>query len=144
MNELKYKDLIAGLSLNECGCPPDNSTSIDIKTYRYVFENDTKKHNHLPNRKISPKRVLENDLEYCSVCGLSCYNTEENAITFFKNLVNSFPNIPQKIGDSLCVGDLKQNDGVMGEIDSFGHFDFYEYIAFDPHQTFTFLKRIHL
>ncbi|RFM31233.1 hypothetical protein [Chitinophaga silvisoli] len=142
MIELKYRDLLKEVSNNGCSCPPDDATSLITVAYRFVFEEDTKKINHLPNKIISPKRKLRDTVEECSACGLSCYLTEENASTKYNYLIEAHQNIYKNIGDSLSVGTINAEDGQVTTVDHEGHYDFYEFATFNPHNCFTFLKRL--
>lgn len=143
MKELKYRELIQQIKNNGCECPPPDSTIPNMEAYRYVFENDVKKINHLPGKVISPKRALKDDIENCSYCGLSCYDTEINAITNYNNLIASIPLIYKNIGDSLSKGKLSPEVGIVTSVDNTGHFDLYEHIEFDPHSNFNFIKNIY-
>ena len=142
MPEFKYIDLINEVKEMGCNCPPETLLDFDssLNTYRYIFEGNPKK-NHLPNRKTSPRRVLA-ETQYCSTCGLSCFNTLENALNNFDELIKSIPLIYKSIGDSLALGTLNMGDGQMTEIDNTGHFDLFEYSDFNPHVCFNFVKRL--
>ena len=67
----------------------------------------------------------------CSDCGLSLFETEEQARARFANLVKVRPNITKKIGDHLARVALAKAHGVQTNSNEEGHFDLHEYDGVD-------------
>ena len=142
---LKYQELIDQIDLGEgISCPPQNSIATDRDAYRYIFEDDPNLESHKPAKVKSPKRILKAIEENCSLCGLSCFRSVDEAMSIYFNLVKARPNLVKILGDSLAKGILNKKSGLLTENDELGHFDLFEYSTFDPYQTFMFFKKIEL
>lgn len=143
--KLKYQHLIDQVELEaDCSCPPANSMIVKIEAFRFVFENDPDLNSHKPAKVKSPKRIMKTAEENCSLCGLSCFRSAQEALSTYFNLVKARPNLINVLGDSLSIGNLDENSGMSTEVDSEGHFDLFEYSTFDPYQTFLFMQKIGL
>jgi hypothetical protein len=142
---LKYQYLIDEIDLNDgCTCPPENAEASHRIAFRYVFENDPNLESHKPGRLKNPKRVGKTGDESCSLCSISCFETVQQAITKYRDLVNTRPNLANVLGDSLAMGELDEMSGLVTEIDEHGHFDLFEFSTFDPFKRFIFIQKIEL
>ena len=112
-----------------------------IRAYRFVFSVDNA-NNHQPVCIQNPSRRLP-DNERFSGYALSCFNNQEKAEHRYSSLCKSFKRTPKVIGDSLCGGHLRNEDGMVTSPDvNSGHFDLYESEACDLSKTFNIIEKL--
>lgn len=142
-NTLKYQWLINKLEVSET-CPYNNCIGKDIFAYRWTYDDIEHLENFLPkdilDNKRTPPRINDkaSDDYKCSCCGLSMYITLESAISNFTTLPLR---IRKLLGyTNIAEGYLEKNEGLIGEVNEKGHFDFFEYINIDLPQKFKIVS----
>jgi hypothetical protein len=126
---LKYKHVIESRSLS-IQCPSETSIPSNQEAYRFVLSPIEHEQNFLPNilyDKVRGTQIDYNKMpedKYCSRCGISLYDTLQNAKTAYKSLT---PKIKVNLGYThVARGTLVEEDGLMKAISEHGHFGFYE------------------
>lgn len=117
---------------------------VNKESFRYVFADEIQK-NHIPPHKLHPNRLnqqIKSGRVDISGFALSNLETEKQAIAFYNYLKKNCRNIRKQIGDSLSHGILTQNDGLISDTDTNGHFYLYESDNCDLSQTFTIFKSL--
>lgn len=142
IERLKYKKEISCL-LEQGLMLPALFTPVNKDAFRFISKSSTK-NNHLPAYKIKPQRILQDEAKHkltTNGYSLSCYDTEEDAQNAYDIFKISFKNIESTLGDAIGSGSLSENDGLITNSNKITkHFEFYEYIDFDPHSCFTICK----
>ena len=119
---LKYQDKLSSIN----NCPSSDSSPIDKKGYRFVFEG-LGGNSFSPLIVQQPIRSYKNNYQKCSSCGLSMYSTESQAKAKFADLLKRNRNIYKSIGNKLALVKITPQLGLCTRETSTGHFDFYEY-----------------
>ncbi|MCR4774086.1 MAG: hypothetical protein K5854_06995 [Prevotella sp.] len=134
MSDFKYKEQITALLKRGIKLPHLHKPN-GIKAFRFAFESKPDK-NHLPALIQKPSRRLP-DEALMSGYALSCFDDETKAVDRYRNLQESFPRISKTIGDSICQGNIGNDDGLVTKVDSnSGHFDLYEFLECDLNKSF--------
>ena len=123
----KYQEFIKDLEIE---CPPNDCVQEKRDSFRF-FKDIKHKDNFLPPFIIKPSRVnrkSKDDPEVCSGYALSFFVTLESAKEFFTELLDQRFNAYELIGKYVAKGTLDENDGVMSNPDSDGHFDLHEFV----------------
>ena len=142
-NTLKYQWLIDELEINET-CPCNGCGEKTMSAYRWTFSDIDNPDNFLPvgvlDKKRYPPRINDksNNFFKCSCSGLSMYHTLETAIS-------NFIAFPKRTRDllgytNIAEGYLEKNEGLIGNVNEKGHFDFFEYINIDLSQKFKIVS----
>lgn len=138
--QYKYQEYIDRL-LAEGYTMPEVHVPNDMEAFRYVFSSDNP-NNHKPVCRQNPSRRLP-DSEKFSGYALSCFNSQQNAEKRYNALCKSFKRTPKAIGDSLCSGKLRNEDGMVTTPDTnSGHFDLYESTTCDLSNTFKIIEQL--
>ncbi len=144
IEQLKYKDEIRHLDINYGeGLHTQVFDIENLKAFRFVFKDKPEK-NHLPVYINSPKRTLGGTNRKVCIEGyaLSCLETLEAAENYFNYLINSAPNIPKSIGNSIAEGILTTLDGVVENPDTHKHFELFEYENCNLSSKFVTIKEM--
>lgn len=139
----KYKSEIEQLIENGASLPPLLAAE-NKAAYRYVFS-ETHCNNHKPIYIQKPQRIISDaDRNKLDTSGyaLSCFESEDQATVKFESLKRSIKNIALSLGDSLAIGTLDPEDGMITEASKFGHFDLYEFCDCDLNTKFTVNKKL--
>lgn len=139
----KYQRQLEELLLQGCQLPKLYKPN-DMHACRFAFSSGERT-NHLPQYVSNPKRMLQ-DIKRgksdTSLLALSCFDSAERAVAFYKNLTKAFKNTALTIGDALAEGNLSNDDGLKSSTGQNGHFDFYEYVNCDLNKSFHITKQI--
>jgi hypothetical protein len=136
----KYKANIESLNPQ---CPPKECLNKEIEAYRYTFNEIKNPENFKPAVLKNPGRFNDkSDLMKCSGYGLSMYDDEQRAISSYEELSKTIKKIKQSIGSHLAKGVIGKIDGVCGEINGKGHFDFHEYENISLSTKFSIIKEL--
>lgn len=139
---LKYQPLISSFGL-KIDCPFKNCVPEKRDAFRWVLNPVNLEINFLPNFlydkqrgiDITKQKFLEE--ETCKRCGISLFNTKDNALNTFKSMP---PRIKQKLGYThLAEGTITGTDGLSSEITSNGHYTFFEYDNASFKSTFSII-----
>jgi hypothetical protein len=138
-NTLKYQWLIDELEISET-CPYNGCSERTMTAYRWTFSDINHPDNFLPvgvlDKKRYPPRINDksNNFFKCSCSGLSMYHSLESATLNFM----TFPKRTRELlgYTSIAEGNLQKNEGLIGDVNEKGHFDFFEYIDIDLSQKF--------
>ncbi len=126
--EYKYQATIALYQLADCS-PKDDGT-LPCECYHYIFEEENHADNFLPISERKPERVNSaKDQQKCSLIGLSCYLSAEEATKKW-NRYNKYPDyaFEKSVGTILCKLCLNKEDGTATKDKEHStHFNFYEY-----------------
>lgn len=137
----KYQKQIDELLAIGCQLPELFNLN-DMQACRFAFSGEGHT-NHVPQYMSNPKRMLQ-DLDKgkanMSLLSLSCFESAEQAESFYANLRKAIKNVANSIGDSLSEGLLTDEDGGKTRTAENGHFDFYEYESCDLNKTFQITK----
>lgn len=108
-------------------CPPLTSERVQRQAYRFVFNPICEK-SFIPQGIKKPQRVSgsTNDVERCSLLGLSMFIDEEKALTRYQELKSKFKNINKLIGTHLAAGIIEPKHGLITKPNKQGHYDLFE------------------
>lgn len=132
LGQLKYQNQIKDIG----DCPPSECRRMDIKSFRFVFEDISHKNNFLPVLIIKPRRKLRNEAEKCSGYALSFFSSIEKAKKRYINLKNACDNIEKTIGTHIALGLINKTDGLVSKINRVGHFSLHEFKDTDLKKKF--------
>ncbi|MCY2687580.1 hypothetical protein [Salinimicrobium sp. TH3] len=117
-----YQKQIDGLET----CPPEEYHSKTCNCFRWVFEKMDDERNFLAQAEKNPKSLNDKtDLQKCENYALSFHDTIENSQAHFIKLTKRFKNIKKLLGTHIAQGTLRKKDGVGGQIERNGHFNFH-------------------
>ena len=135
----KYRHLFEEHGLQDL-CPCHTCKPLEIIAYRWVFEPVEAEKNFHPQVLKSPARKNWSGETTCSACGLSMFESYEQAYERF----NGFPIRTRNLLGYTHVGkgSLTPIDGVMSEINSYGHFDFFEYAEVELNKKFKIIAEL--
>lgn len=139
----KYQKLIDELAAQGCQMP-ELHLPANMAACRFASSVEGAK-NHIPQYVSKPKRMLADvagGRANMSLLALSCFTTDEKAVTFYGCLRKSFKNIAVTVGDSLAEGTLTDTDGEVTTPAANGHFDLYEYEGCDLNRSFLITKQL--
>ena len=121
----KYKDFHSKL---ECICPLGDLKSIEKEAFRFVFKNLNHKNNYLPPLAINPSRIDESETcdKVCEGFALSFYETEKQANTKLKKILERKPLLADTLGNCIAKTFITKKDGVADKSKKDGHFNFHE------------------
>lgn len=121
---MKYQSDLC--SINDC--PPLTSERVQRQAYRFVFNPICEK-SFIPQGIKKPQRVSgsTNDVERCSLLGLSMFDSDTKAITRYKYLKGLMRNIEKTIGTHLAQGKIRSTDGLVTKPNNQGHYDLFEF-----------------
>jgi CRISPR/Cas system CMR-associated protein Cmr5 small subunit len=131
--ELKYHKEIETLI-----CDTSNFKEIEKDSFRWTFEDINDIRNFEPIYINNPKRKQENCLGFA----LSFYISKNEAIKKYKDLTLGKPNLYKKLGTHIANGLLTNTDGIGGDPDEIGHFDFFTYKSANLYDKFTIIESI--
>jgi hypothetical protein len=135
----KYHHHIKSLA----NCPPSICTSKNIEAFRFVFSDINAERNFLPTYIISPvRRNSASNEGACAGYGLSFFNTLDNARRKYLSIIRSHKNFSKNVGDCVAQGLLREEDGVMTDINEDGHFTLHEFEGTELRGRFTIVARI--
>ena len=143
MAEYKYQTQIDAL-LAEGGQMPLLSEPNGVRAYRYIFSNDVRGVNHIPPFVVSPARaVVKNNGKVPPVEGfaLSCYLDDSKAVEAYTGYVSERPMLRKSLGDTLCSGNISNEDGMVTHPNVITHFDLFEFVGCDLNRSFTKIER---
>ena len=143
MAEFKYQTQIDAL-LAEGGQMPLLSEPNGVRAYRYIFSNDVRGVNHIPPFVVSPARaVVKNNGKVPPVEGfaLSCYLDDSKAVEAYTGYVSERPMLRKSLGDTLCSGNISNEDGMVTHPNVITHFDLFEFVGCDLNRSFTKTER---
>jgi len=143
MAEYKYQTQIDAL-LAEGGQMPLLSEPNGVRAYRYIFSNDVRGVNHIPPFVVSPARaVVKNNGKVPPVEGfaLSCYLDDSKAVEAYTGYVSERPMLRKSLGDTLCSGNISNEDGMVTRPNVITHFDLFEFVGCDLNRSFTKIER---
>lgn len=107
-------------------CPPKKYKKITLECFRWVFGDITDKRNFLAQADKNPKRLNDlSDLEKCEHFALSFHDSKDNSINHYNFLRKKIRNAHLTLGTHIAKGRLIETDGVGGEIENNGHFNFH-------------------
>ena len=138
--KLKYKSEHTKL---DCECPPTESfTHKNVEAFRWVHKDFNHENNFKPVLLITPSRIDEIDSceSQCSGYGLSLFIDEKKAEKKLISYLKRKPMLSEIFGDSIAVGKIDKEDGVINEPDKKGHFTFHESDKSNIKLKFEFLK----
>lgn len=140
----KYQSEIEQIQNLGICCPPEElSAPNNLKTFRFVFEDTNHIKNHKPPGANNPQRILTiKDQKKCSLYGLSCFKVQDNAKLFFLNLSKHSPKFHLLVGDTLSIGNLDTNDGLITTEDKDTHFDLFEFETCNLSDKFTPIEKL--
>ncbi|TVZ23512.1 hypothetical protein JM84_2440 [Dokdonia sp. Hel_I_63] len=115
----EYEELVTG-------CPPANYIQKNLSCFRWVFSELSDQRNFLSQADKNPK-VLNNksDSKKCDYYALSFHDSEANSQKHFDYLSTVVKNAKKRLGTHIAQGIIKDNDGLAGEIENNGHFNFH-------------------
>jgi hypothetical protein len=96
--------------------------------------------NFVPARKKKPKRKLRPEDE-CRACGISVYDSEDQARATHHYLQYGHPNSPIDVGTHIATAQLTETHGESVASDENGHFTFFEYAGVDAPSAFRLIER---
>lgn len=141
---LKYKSEIDKHGITTIGCPDKAVAPQNIIAFRLVWSPIDHKDNFLPNIIIEVIRKIpfvyakdkgKREIQICSRCSISLYNSLENVQCMWDNASAKFK---ENFGYThIAEGEINEGDGLVGSISKVGHFGFYEY---DGANIFTKFK----
>jgi len=139
---LKYSKEIIEVETREKSVCLNESYAPTIGQYfRFTFEEITHPNNFKPVALIQqiPKTR-------CNHWSLSMFNSEENAISFFREAVNKQKklkkNLSKSYGEYLAKGNLTLEDGMKGPDNLKGHFEYFSNEGVDFEKKFTIIKKL--
>lgn len=123
-----YENEISGF---QPPCPPESYKTITLPCCRWVF--DTMHHpDNFKAQADKRPRVLndKSDAEKCAYFALSFHIDAQHSRDHFNFLVNNFCGRDKELaytrfGRNIAVGTLSETDGVAGDADAYGHFNFH-------------------
>lgn len=106
-------------------CPPSDYRGSTMTVYRWVFDSIQHADNFTSQYHKNPKRFLtKSDSEKCSAMALSMFKNLTAAEQRFAALKDSIgENVYKSLGTHVAVGEITEDDGVNGRIDTNGHFN---------------------
>ncbi len=130
----KYQSFIESIP----ECPPTKRVSGTFPAYRFVYADINNPQNFLPPCVKKPNRQnVKGDAARCGGFGLSFYDTLENARASYAELKGRMSsNIYKAIGTHIARGQICEDDGVITEKTSTGHFELHEYAHADFSRRF--------
>ncbi len=136
----KYQEQISRLIAEGCVLPGLRQPG-GMAAFRFVFSG-SHPFNHKPVCIQNPGRRLPGSLKL-SGYALSCFDSRSHAERRYEALCKSFKNAPKVIGDTLCGGTLRDEDGMVTEVEAdTGHFDLYESEVCDLNKTLKTIVRL--
>lgn len=136
----KYQEQISRLIAAGCELPRLKQPG-EMEAFRFVFSGSSLL-NHKPVCIQNPARRLPGNLKI-SGYALSCFDSRAHAERRYAALCKSFKNAPKALGDALCGGILRDEDGMVTEVEAdTGHFDLYESEACDLGKTLKIIVRL--
>ena len=143
MAEFKYQTQIDAL-LAVGGRMPLLSEPTGVRAYRYIFSNDARGVNHIPPFVVSPARAIVKDngkVPPVEGFALSCYLDDSKAVEAYMGFVGERPMLRKSLGDTLCSGNISNEDDMVTHPNVITHFDLFEYVECDLNRTFTKIER---
>ncbi len=143
LSTLKYRSQIEQLIEKGASLPPLLAAE-NKAAYRYVFS-ETHCNNHKPIYIQKPQRIISDAVKSklnTSGYALSCFESEDQATAKLESIKSTNKKIALAIGDSLAIGTLDPEDGMITEASKFGHFDLYEFCDCDLNTKFTVNKKL--
>lgn len=124
----KYSSELAIIHSKHPKCPPEDiSEPNDLQAYRFVFKEENHINNHKPVGLQTPQRILTTaNSKKCCLFSLSCFLGKKEAMAFFKEMKRNHKNFEKTVGDSLCEGVLRNDDGHVSPPDDKTHFELFE------------------
>lgn len=119
-------------------CPrSDGATSRARPAFHFVFAPLTDVRNFRPAKIKQPRRAYRDD-QQCGACGLSMFETPEDAREMVRYLTKGHKRaLPEDFGDSLARADLDPADGESTPPDEHGHYNFFEFARSNVPPKFT-------
>lgn len=144
MADYKYQSQIETQVVLGAKMPPVYEPA-NMKAYRYIFANDVRGVNHIPPFMVSPTRaVVKNDGTIPPVEGfaLSCYVDDHKAVDIYFGFIKERPFLCKSLGDTLCSGNISNNDGMVTRPNADTHFELFEFVGCNLNRTFTKIERV--
>lgn len=126
-------------------CPTKDYMPKEIsKAYRWVFENINDDRNFISQFEKSPKRFLnKEDAIKCNALALSMFNNMQGAKLRYEELKDDIcERVHYTLGNHIAEGKLLECDGVVGNIERFGHFNFHPSIKINFEEVFKIIDNI--
>ncbi len=144
-NKLKYSREIKELGL-KIDCPYKDCSTINTNSFRWIKMPLKNINNYLPriilnySNSIPLRRNDLSDNSKCSDCGLSMFNSKENAI-------RKFFGFPERIRKNLgythiASCNISEEDGLSSKINLQGHFDFFEFVDINLADKFELIGEL--
>lgn len=127
VKSFKYHDQIKQL----IGCPPRDFADYPCG-YRFCTADIKNEKNFFPVAFIDTERTI-----CCSSYALSMFVDLDSLVDKARRLSKTFKNFNLKFGDHYAKVNLSAAAGRCTKRNSQGHFDFFEYSAFDPVTAIT-------
>jgi len=122
-------------------CPYESCVPQEIEAWRIVkAESDESiEQSFRPAAVIDPTRSLSGEriVDICVGWGISLYESEMTARTMYEERIARHSHLKKKIGSSFAKGYLEKQDGLIGPVDSKGHFTLFESDCCDLPTKFT-------
>ncbi len=120
----KYQEFLDNFD----NCPPNNFKEVEIKAYRWVFE-ECGFESFLPVLIIEPLRKFGKDKLKCTGYAISMFEDKRNACLKYKKLTGNVPKFIEKVGTCIAEINLDTKDGVCSspEMNNYLHFDLHPY-----------------
>lgn len=144
MAEFKYQSQIDALVALGAPIPPLREPS-NLRAYRYIFANDERCLNHIPPFVVSPTRAIVKDIRKVPPVegfALSCYLDGNKAIDIYFGFINERPMLHKSLGDTLCSGNIANDDGKVTNPNADTHFELFEFVGCNLNNTFTKIERV--
>lgn len=143
--KFKYKYLMEEYGIEET-CPFVECLSDEKKCSQWVVEDINSEKNFLPKiikhsvKKIPLPPSINSSETKCMACGLSMYNTPNEAKVAFNGLN---PVIQKKLGYThIAEGTINEFTGVYSSHTDNGHFTFFEYSHIDLKEIFKIVDTL--
>lgn len=121
--EFYYKKQIEELRVK---CPPDTYSVINIESYRWTFDLIDDERNFKAQADKNPQVLNDkSDLEICDYYALSFHTSSESSKEHFRHISKGFPMAYKRLGTKIAKGVLNNEDGLAGEVEPNGHFNFH-------------------
>lgn len=118
-------------------CPESTGARPQVReAHHFVHDPVTNPRNFLPARIKTPRRGLRGE-QACKGCGLSMFDTADQARSFYESLKKM--NQHRALGTHLAFTQLSLADGVSTRSAPNGHFTLFEYNIFLPAQRFSLI-----
>jgi len=125
----KYASLYQQVPDAEKPCPPSQAKGRERPGFHFVFSPPVDARSFQVHALKLGNRFGQKGC--CSDCGVSFFETEEQARVAFAKFMKSFRQFNIRSGDHLARIDLQNDHGAQTDTDDKGHFDLHEYAGVD-------------